>query len=912
MKSASELVYKITVSSARGSSILSIFLRAIGQEHEFLTINGILLHQKIGSVHFTISPFVAPKRLTPLLNQLPEQMSGEEEVDTWAPRESSAPLLKAMLDFDRAAKDFYQQHASSIDNIYDVLAHEKEYRYMTTRQITAHILGESDLSKIKPSELLAVHRALLRSPVGFNISDRYHRFTHNFEIVPKKTVEIFKKALVWLRDLQEASMDQVYSQSPRALPFRIKNNPIGAFLMKARTLIAASRSQRAVTEASRVGPDSGTFKRLQETGKAMSMELQAEFNPDEECLVKFLRFWALEHNVPGPYSATLDALGSRLVRATGCYDDFDFEITRATGFMFLQEIGAILPWANRSGFVHRQRIRDYFPGLEVDRLWKKAAASADAWGIEMPIDLMRDLRVDWGSLEVFSIDPIQSNVIDDGFSVEDVPGEPGVYWLHVHVANPTAYIQPDSPIARYAEEVGTTVHLPERVYHMIHHEIAKTYFSIQPDKPVLTFSAKLDLDGNLHGTKISAGIVHNCIQIDLDSLREALYPGNTENTSIMEHFVGRFPNTSKRVPTPQHISQDHLNKLRLVQMLVSARAFKRPHWDLLRYHDLSATVLIDFPPGLHTEFRHRESPIISTKTFGDPQIRVRSIRFDPQVSMHEVGGFDKIVDDAMTLACEVAALWCKERNLPNIYRGTIRNSEVISPEQFRERIIKPAVERTGKPPFLIMREYSLRATRRLLSTHPIKHEGLGLEAYLRVTSPLRRYGELVAHWQIEAAMRYEHETGKALIGCENPDPFLPFSREKIEAMFSRIGENESVITYASSAARLSWIMMFFFRAHHFGQGEMLPTPKVFIRRKAGLRSSYGTLEMVNIDVKVTETEVSKAKDGLQIGDWWECKIVDVNAYSCKMRLEPLKLVERLGKDLCLDLMKRIEVKPHLD
>ena len=895
--------------SSKGSSILAVFLRAIGTEHEFLTMNGTLTHHKITKVLLSISPFVDPELLTPLLNQLPETMSGEEEVDTWAPTESSAPLLQAMLKFDRASKDFYQQHASRMDNLHDILALEKEYRYMTTRQIAAHIAGESEISKVKPSELLAVHRSLMKSPVGFNISSKYHRHTHNFEIVPKQTTEIYNKALLWLRDLQEATMNQVYAQQPRIIPFSIKNNPIGPFLTKVRPIIKASRLRRPVTKMGRIGPDISTYKGIEESGEAMRIDTKAEFTADEECLVKFLRFWAVEHHIRGPYSATLNALGSRLVRATGCYHNFDLEISQATGYMFLQEIGAILPWENREGYGHRLRCKEFFPGLKVDRMWRKTRDTLRDWEFERPRDVMRELRKDWGSLEVFSIDPLTATIIDDGLSVVNAPNEPGKYWLHTHVANPTAFVQPYDPIAKYAAEVGSTLHLPERTYHMIHAEISKKYFSVGSNKPVLTFSAKVDLDGNLYGTNVSSGIVHNCIRMDANSLQEALEPGSTANEPFVEYTVGTFPgHRSEPVQAHQNISEDHLTKLRLIQKLASARASRRPNWDVTRYRDKPASVLATFPHSTTSEFVHQESPLRSTQTYGDPQIVVRSARFNPQASILRLMVFDKIVDDAMILACEVAALWCKQRNIPNIYRGTIRNSEVITPEQFKEKIVKPAIERTGKPPFLLIQDYARISSRNVLSSYPIKHEGLGIEAYLRVTSPLRRYTELVAHWQIEAALRYEHRTGKPLVGCENPDSFLPFSREMIEAMFMRMNETEVVGSFAATRTTLSWIMMYFFRAHYFGQGNLPPILKVFLRRTRTSNSMIGTLELVNIDVRVRESELSKAEGGLQMGDWWECKIVEVDTYQCKMTMEPVKLVERMGKELCLDLAKLVEVR----
>ena len=35
---------------------------------------------------------------------------------------------------------------------------------------------------------------------------------------------------------------------------------------------------------------------------------------------------------------------------------------------------------------------------------------------------------------------------------------------------------------------------------------------------------------------------------------------------------------------------------------------------------------------------------------------------------------------------------------------------------------------------------------------PAPHAGLGLPAYIQVTSPIRRYGDLIAHWQLKVGL----------------------------------------------------------------------------------------------------------------------------------------------------------------
>jgi len=81
---------------------------------------------------------------------------------------------------------------------------------------------------------------------------------------------------------------------------------------------------------------------------------------------------------------------------------------------------------------------------------------------------------------------------------------------------------------------------------------------------------------------------------------------------------------------------------------------------------------------------------------------------------------------------------------------------------------------------------------RILSTKPGRHQGLGLDTYTQVTSPLRRYTDLLAHMQIRAF----------LCGDE------PLSTDEVSA---RLGFSEAAATAAVQAERASnnhWTMVY--------------------------------------------------------------------------------------------------------
>ncbi|MDR2444912.1 MAG: RNB domain-containing ribonuclease [Spirochaetaceae bacterium] len=97
------------------------------------------------------------------------------------------------------------------------------------------------------------------------------------------------------------------------------------------------------------------------------------------------------------------------------------------------------------------------------------------------------------------------------------------------------------------------------------------------------------------------------------------------------------------------------------------------------------------------------------------------------------------VRECMLLAGEAAARWALERRLPFPY---IMQEPGDIPSTIYEGLAG---------------SYQLRRCMRprSLSTKPGLHWGLGLDAYSQVTSPLRRYTDLLAHQQIRAVLRGE-------------------------------------------------------------------------------------------------------------------------------------------------------------
>jgi exoribonuclease II len=135
-----------------------------------------------------------------------------------------------------------------------------------------------------------------------------------------------------------------------------------------------------------------------------------------------------------------------------------------------------------------------------------------------------------------------------------------------------------------------------------------------------------------------------------------------------------------------------------------------------------------------------------------------------------------LVRECMLLAGEGAGLWALHRNLPVPY---IMQETGDLPEETLE----------GMAGY-----YQLRRCMRprTLSTRPGQHSGLGLDTYIQVTSPLRRYTDLLAHLQIRAVLRGE----------------TPLNADEVS---SRMNAGEAAISAVNQAERASkshWTMVY--------------------------------------------------------------------------------------------------------
>ena len=540
---------------------------------------------------------------------------------------------------------------------------------------------------------------------------------------------------------------------------------------------------------------------LKETGEV--------FSEEDKMILEFL--WTTYQRLPMPRRKHKHhSLASLILRAVGAYPELKLE--RKIGRLLLQEVGALAPWSEKSD----ESILIPIPGRRgahvADHLFAVSESTAqdlgfDALPSEIPMtDTMAHLRTDWGETEVLCIDKPSALVLDDGISIEKAEGSTGT-WVHVHVAHPTAYFSPDHVFAQRGRHFGVSIYTSRTSYQMLPESVGRT-FSLGPNKPVFTISSLVLPTREGQDIKMSVGTIRRVNKLNPRAVDVVMGREQPEQAFMT---VGKEVSTPQAAPDPEHIeaAQRHLSTLRILDELMCARLRYRaretrevPTYEHKMY-DLSAwtSFLEPYDPKRLTKSYHYE---------GDPSIKVvadRSLSSFPGVVDRML--HDPITTHVMILASESTGRWLAERHIPAVFTGATPN-----PEWPIARLNTTSRHEQGLIPFA------------RTSSIPIPHVNLMIPQYARMTSPLRRFSDMMTMWQVDSVLLRQEPRGVQLDDVSGPKN-LPYTKEAIDELLAQTQSTLGEIDKLMKKSMLHWTFQALFRAFHFKEA---PLPEIWDMR----------------------------------------------------------------------------------
>lgn len=604
--------------------------------------------------------------------------------------------------------------ANRASKLYDYLRSEDHEGWKKVDVQTAtRFFRRPDNSHSPFATKIAVHKHLMDHPRNFIAHPAAYRETQTFLVRPAAQVQNIIEITNWMR-----------SEGGRVL---------NEFCDKAKVLLerASSLRQRSTSTTPHEIPTDSQYT-LTDTDRRILRFLCDAFHTQRLTQTNF-------------YSLPINYILKRLdiFESTELFNNQLGALQR-----LLTDLGVFSPWVDGVNFAARIEAIFHQPLLKPLRA---PAYSLNPLGPEdfFATDPLEALRHDFGDMPVYVIDEASASELDDGVSIETIPSEPDIHWVHVHIADPTILLPPTHKLADRARQLSESSYLVHGTRYMLPQPIFER-FSLEhtaaTKKPqqVMTFSFKVDTAGDLIDYKVRAAIIRDIHVLTYDAVDATL-----GLPSLASTFPFQLPDPSRASHPP--IEPRHVERLNLLYKVSSQLIKNRVLRPTFNFTAPSCSVRFThpIPPHLPSPFQVADpSTMDQFKLHGG----FPDMSFSVSHPQGLIRGARAMVSEFMKGACRVASRFGVETGTPLVRR---HGPEPLAPDpEALERLIESRDEFGIVDQFEVAKALVL-LPRAVSTLAPKNHWALGIpegEGYVKVTSPLRRYADLVAHWQIKHAL----------------------------------------------------------------------------------------------------------------------------------------------------------------
>lgn len=331
---------------------------------------------------------------------------------------------------------------------------------------------------------------------------------------------------------------------------------------------------------------------------------------------------------------------------------------------------------------------------------------------------------------IYCIDSENPLEIDDGVAVKRLNEDE--FLVSTFIADPASYLDPSSLVARIAFERGLTLYLPDLAgidsVTLLPQEFGQTIQLGKQGK--VTRVLKISFKYNIKSRKITElgdseavtfGIAKNFVKIDYASVNKIL-ADDKDSTEILKLKATENLSSEK-------IKQD-LKDLSIVSSHLNKAAVENGRVSLFDQ--------INVKKEIENISENENKQILLT--FKDV--------YNDDTTLNAIGEgarSEQLVSEIMVMANHLAGNFCQKNKIPALFK-------VQLPLQMSPEVSKFSQEITAKrnSSFKELTLYQEYLTKSTIAPFAAKHEFLNIDNYATVTSPLRRFWDLVNHWQLHS------------------------------------------------------------------------------------------------------------------------------------------------------------------
>lgn len=367
------------------------------------------------------------------------------------------------------------------------------------------------------------------------------------------------------------------------------------------------------------------------------------------------------------------------------------------------------------------KIAPWWVTLAQNDLPNSEPAGIDHWELKDDADLE---RVDMTDVPFVTIDGASTKDMDDALYAKKT--ESGDFELTIAIADPTAYITPDSEMDKVARERGFTIYLPGRNIPMLPRDLADDLCSLieGEQRPALCCRVTVSKDGVIgDDIQFFAAHIQSHARLVYDQLSDWLETGHCDNWQPDE--------------TIAQVVQD------LYQFSLARAQWRETHavvfpdrpdyrFELSEDNDVVA---------IHADMRRCANRLVEEAMITANICAGRTLQasFDSGVFNTHAGFKPEKIADVVNLVNPEGELPFTEESIATL-------------EGFAELRRWLAAQETSYLDNRI-RKYQAYSE---IGNQPLPHYAMGLNLYATWTSPIRKYGDMINHRMLKA-----HILGKA-------------------------------------------------------------------------------------------------------------------------------------------------------